>query len=322
MNTESLKAPKETCPESYAFVMNVWHLEDQASHILAPGHELRRATHEEVEVIEQTLQRLASRPLNPYMNLWKRRWPHLGGAIELLPEAEWRYFVIAFRGSNATMAELKTAFDIAPVELEAGFTVVNSIEDDSTVGGVIWNEERLFHVLADARYSDSFFVDVSRSDVELTATIYSSLKKHDNRLIDIKHLAGQLSQLKALPHKSPLRFLGYFAILESLLTHAPKPTDPYDSITRQVKKKVALLNRRWDKALDYTPFDGATPETIWSKMYTYRSLVALGGTTRFTGELRALGNHENALKLVKETVKSVLRYALDDPQLLLDLREC
>lgn len=57
-------------------------------------------------------------------------------------------------------------------------------------------------------------------------------------------------------------------------------------------------------------------------MYTYRSLVAHGGTTRFTGELRALGNHENALKLVKETVKSVLRYALDDPQLLLDLREC
>lgn len=157
------------------------------------------------------------------------------------------------------MAELKTAFDTAPVELEVGFTVVNSIGDDNTVGGVIWNEERLFHVLADARYSDSFFVNVSRSDVELTATIYSSLKKHDNRLIDIKHLAGQLSQLKALPHKSPLRFLGYFAILESLLTHAPMPTDPYDSITRQVKKKVALLNRRWDKALDYTPFDDAPP---------------------------------------------------------------
>lgn len=322
MNTESVNTPNETCPESYAFVMNVWHLKDQASHTLAPGHELRRATHEEVEVIEQTLQRFASRPLDPYMNLWKRRWPHPGGAIELLPEAEWRYFVIAFRGSHATMAELRTAFDIAPVELEVGFTVVNSIEGDNIASAVIWNEERLFHVLADARYSDSFFVDVSRSNVELIATIHSSFKGHDNNLIDIKHLAGQLSQLKGLPHRSPLRFLGYFAILESLLTHAPKPTDPYDSITRQVKKKVALLDRRWDKALDYTSFGGATPETIWSKMYTYRSLVAHGGTTTFTGELEALGNHDNALKLVKETVKSVIRYALDDPQLLLDLREC
>ncbi len=61
---------------------------------------------------------------------------------------------------------------------------------------------------------------------------------------------GKPGQLKALPHFSPLRFLGYFAMLESLLTHAPNPSDPYDSITRQVQKRRALLELwpfRWGK---------------------------------------------------------------------------
>lgn len=322
LNTDWPQEVEEASPESYAFVMNVWHLADGAAHTLVPGHQIRRATPEEVAVIEQTLQRLAGSPLDSYYNLWKHRWPHPGGTVELLPEAEWRYFVIAFKGSNATMCDLQAAFGLAPLELEVGFTVLKRCHAGEIGSAVTWNPGRLFHVLEDARYSNTFFVDIFARDIEMIAAIYFGLKKQDHRLIDIKRLATQLSQLKELPHTSPLRFLGYFAILESLLTHPPKPTDPYDSITRQVKKKVALLDHRWGNTLDYKAFGGATPETVWSKMYTYRSLVAHGGAPEFTGDLAALGSHENALTLVKETVKSVIRHALDEPQLLLDLREC
>ena len=181
---------------------------------------------------------------------------------------------------------------------------------------------RLFHVLEFAPFTPSFFVDVSGADIEDIRAIYSQLQQHDAALLDIQRLAQQLGQLKEFPHQSPLRFLGYFAVLESLLTHYPKPSDPYDSITRQVKNKLALLNRRFTWAIDYGPFDGAKPETIWSKMYEYRSRVAHGGVQAIDSDLKLLKNHETALTLVKEVVKAVIRQALVEPQLIIDLREC
>jgi hypothetical protein len=141
-------------------------------------------------------------------------------------------------------------------------------------------------------------------------------------LVDVKRFTRQLQDLEALPPSSPLRFLGYFAVLEALLTHLPKPTDPYDSITRQIKKKVSLLDHRWQPTIDYSSFAGADPERIWTKMYAYRSSLAHGGAPTFDGELQILESHDNALKLVKQTVKAIIRQALIEPELLADLRDC
>lgn len=50
-----------------------------------------------------------------------------------------------------------------------------------------------------------------------------------------------------------------------------RPTDPYDSITRQVKKKMTLLSHRFQMSLDYSWFSGADSEKVWGKMYVYRA---------------------------------------------------
>ena len=186
----------------------------------------------------------------------------------------------------------------------------------------MFHEARIFHVLEDARTRDAFFVHVSEGDLQEIINISSQLQRTEGQLIDIKRLSNQVGQLKGFPHQSPLRFLGYFAVLESLLTHPPKGTDPYDSVTRQVKKKISLLDNRWTRRIDYSLFGGGAPDTVWNKMYAYRSLLAHGGSTNFTGDLTTLGSHDQALQLVKETVKAVIRQALIEPRLLLDLREC
>ena len=74
--------------------------------------------------------------------------------------------------------------------------------------------------------------------------------------------------------------------------------------------------------LDYGPFGRANPDTVWSKMYTYRSRVAHGGAATFSGELETLRSHEVALQLITEAVKAVIRSVLTEPRLVLDLREC
>ena len=307
--------------ESYAFVMNVLELTDGESYELASGHVLRRATPDEISVIKNTVQSIVgshSAPFGFYL-FWEYRWPYQGGTLELLPEGDWRYYVIAFRGTNVTLNRLQAAMDLAPMELEIGFTFLYDLDMPLLGPGMLWNAGRLFHVLEAAQWDNSFFKRVAGADLGAITAIHASLAAHDKQLIDVERLARRVGELKSFPHESPLRFLGYFAILESLLTHAPKPTDPYDSVTRQVKRKVALLDHRWPDRINYTPFGNASSDTVWSKMYAYRSLLAHGEAP---SELTVLGSSEQALQLVKETVKSVIRHALAEPQLLFDLREC
>ena len=57
-------------------------------------------------------------------------------------------------------------------------------------------------------------------------------------------------------------------------------------------------------------------------MYEYRSILDHGDEASFDGSLHLLGNGENATKLLKDSVKMVMRQALKEPQLLVDLREC
>lgn len=304
--------------DSFAFVLNVAEITDAESCELVPGHVLRRATSDEIgEIIGRIRGLRAWIPL--VASLWEGRYAK-DGNFEQLPEQQWRYFVIAFRRSNQGMVKLQAALDITPIELEIGFTII-SLEMLGQQGtGMVHDPRRLLQVLQDAPH-DSFFKPVSTNDLSSIGGICSKLDLHDGSSIDLKRHAWEVGQLKALPYGSPLRFLGYFAILESLLTHSPTPGDSYDSITRQVKKKIALLNNRWPDRIDYTAF-GAPGDKVWSKMYEYRSLIAHGNTPKIEGKLQLLGNHERALQLVKETVKSTIRYALEGPQLLVDLREC
>src|SRR5437899_11509179 len=105
--------------------MNVNRLTDDTSYALVQNHELRRAEPHEIGVIKGILDRVAVVPTRQWIRLWDCQWPHPGGIVQFLPEAEWRYFVIAFQGSNATVADLETAFDLSPLELEIGPTVMH-----------------------------------------------------------------------------------------------------------------------------------------------------------------------------------------------------
>jgi hypothetical protein len=290
---------------------------------LAPGHVLRRATADEIAVIRETAVNLLPGPHQIYRNLWEIRWP-VAGPHELLPEDEWRYFVIAFTGHNDTINDLQLAFDLSLVELEIAFTIVDTDLGGVPGWGTISNAGRNFQVFHDAPFRpEALFGDVRTEDLQATRDICDRMQRHQRAaLVDVAQFARQLGDLKSLPQTSPLRFLGYFAILEALLTHLPNPADPYESITRQVRSKVALLDNRWTPRLDYRPFGKHKPDKVWTKMYAYRSILAHGGKPDFKNELAMLGNPEQALSLIKETVKAALRFALIEPQLMVDLQNC
>lgn len=57
-------------------------------------------------------------------------------------------------------------------------------------------------------------------------------------------------------------------------------------------------------------------------MYDYRSRLAHGDNPDFQRDFAILQNPTLALDLLKGVVKATLRYALVEPRLVVDLREC
>jgi hypothetical protein len=323
--------PPLEVPHSFSFVLNVSELVDQgpdAAVALAPGHELRRATESEIGAIKDVLTNQAA---ETNWESWQNGGPVENGesiSRPLIPEDKWRYFVIAFEGSNSTVAEIERALCIAPFELKIGFTLLQEVFPGNIRPMLIYHPARLFSLVRSLREEEPFsetalpFLAVTRADIETVVLLHHQILASGENVENLKRFIAQMLDLDALPHKSPLLFLGYFAILESLITHQPRPTDTIDSITRQVKQKVVLLNNRWKPRIDYAPFGESKPDTIWKAMYSYRSCLAHGGEPDFKGDLQLLGNPDRALKLLKETVRCVLRQSLIEPQLILDLRSC
>lgn len=302
-------------PENFAFVGNIGRLLGSSNLILCPGHVLRRATNQEISIIQATIQRHGNDgELMRIMSPWESR--RVGTTMEALPREDWRYFVIAFRGQSYVIEQLAHVFTISPLELSIAFTIM------SRGHGVTFHPWRLFNQLHDAKWGFAQFFDVSESDIQEIKTIHYQLEKHPKEQINILRFTRTLQQLDSLRPASPLTFLGFFAVLEGLLTHAPEPKDPLDSITRQITTKVALLDRRFRFPLDFGAFGNTPQKTIWKKMYAYRSCLAHGGIPDFAGELQTLVNDNTALGLLKQTVKAVLRQALIEPELIVDLREC
>jgi hypothetical protein len=300
--------------ENFVFVMNISSLEKD-EFTIAPGHVLRRAKPEEIERIGQFLAN-ATNPGPPAKLHWESE-PQPGGSgpnKPLAPE-NFRYFVMAPEGTSDETPWIRYAADISIRELELGPTI-------STLHwGWVYNPGRLFQFVSGLAFGEACTPFLESHAVELSS-IYSRLKNHD-KMIDVVQMASAIGQLKEMDRRSHLVVLGYFAMLESLLTHQPKPSDPNESITRQIKKKVALLDNRWSPRIDYRAFSGAPPDRIWEKMYAYRSILAHGEKPDFErGNLQTLGGSAQALSLVKETVKSIARFALVDPQLLQDLKDC
>jgi len=254
------------------------------------------------------------------MNPWELQKQD-DGQFEQLPESEWKYFVIGFRGTNITVCDIQQVCLFAPIQLKIGFTVIQWSLRTGMTRALQLHPGQLFQNLDDSRMGDHPMLNVSASDAEELAALVTQFQQCDEQS-DAKRMAKGPLELEALPRYSSLLFLGYFALLESVLTHQPDPKDPLDSITRQVKTKIALLDNRFVRRLDYGAFGKEKPATIWTKMYDYRSALAHGGRADFKGKHSVLGNHANALQLLKQTVAALVRQALLEPQLLDDLRNC
>jgi hypothetical protein len=116
---------------SFSFVLNVSGIDAQSPSAglnIAPGHKLVRASIAEIAAIKDVITTSTG------VTSWGA-WE--GGQIVKnkdnsasrapLSIDQWRYFVIAFQGTNETVAEIERALCVIPLELKLGFTLLHQI---------------------------------------------------------------------------------------------------------------------------------------------------------------------------------------------------
>jgi Apea-like HEPN len=320
----TITASSQEEPEyAFGFMVNVSRITGASQLELTPGHILRKGTASEITAIKAILVEHNGRLGGRYFFPWEMERKS-GGLLDEAPEEDWNYFVVAFSGSNQGMHLLEQAFALLDSNLKVGFTTIKT----GSRKLVSLHAGRLFQALQEnflAIQANRIDEHLSPVDAECAVQIRrlaERLSEHVATDIDIPRVCNQLLNLQVLDANSDVAFLGYFTVLESLLVHKPDPKDPTDSITRQVKKKITLLDNRWNPKIDYSAFDAHKPEAIWGKMYEMRSAIAHGDLPDFKQSLKSLRDFVTARSLLTRTVRAIARHALEEPRLVADLREC
>lgn len=133
---------------------------------------------------------------------------------------------------------------------------------------------------------------------------------------EIRRCLGLFWALDSIDRDHPLFTMGLFTVLESLLTHNPE-TD-HDGLAHQISTKVPLLDARMPSRIDYSPFKDVQPIRVWKSLYAYRSKIAHGGDT--SRELKTLKHPETVRAFMLVAVKKLLKLALAEPRLVVDLK--
>src|SRR5437660_63117 len=95
--------------ENIAVFLNVRSLVEFESADIVAGHVLRRAADSEIQEIQRSIQSLTGPVRRHVHSLWECRWDNDHTHTVSLERDQWRYFVIAFQGSNGTLNDLSMA---------------------------------------------------------------------------------------------------------------------------------------------------------------------------------------------------------------------
>jgi hypothetical protein len=307
---------------------------------LGSGWCLDRATNEEIDEFRSELQRCAAATHLAVIPQERRITRHGESGIGYGPldRGQWRYTVIKPQSSSVTGKMIAEALRIADaelwVELWSAKRPPNSEGPLVNLGGHLGRCLQFLGRQATASTRVPALPDLTAAAqiVRLRSAFDDSAYPEIVRCIEL------FREYDVVSDSSPIKILGYFAVLEGLLSHNPDPTDPADSITRQLKRNLVLLSHR---ALENHEFglDGffgqgssVTPDQVIGHLYGYRSSLTHGNVgSELAKDLNWLYGRRPAggepihaelwiENFVRHLVRRTLLAALREPQLVNDLK--
>jgi hypothetical protein len=311
---------------SFVFILNDIEVEGEMPIEIAPRHWFRKAQDEEVELIKKRLALFTVASLHFYPPSYElvikevKENPNSTKYLsEPLEKQKWRYWVISFEGTNTELSDIASAASLLRNDLELGFTLFNLRDGTSGFG---WHTPSLMSFFEDKRFPKPPIKMMSSEIKEISAN-YRLIKQIKPEHVYITRAFRKFNELKSLLRGSELVVITLFSIIEALIAHNPKSTEVGDSLGHQIKTKIPLLSKRFQRSLPYHQYFVDTPEaTVWAKLYEYRSKLVHGEDSRIDGTLGLLKDRQTVVKFLSEAVKLLLLLSLREPVLLTDLKRC
>ncbi len=237
----------------------------------------------------------------------RRDWPHL------------KTYVLEAPDGNIEFHELTAATCLTPVR----FVLSNQIAkmrlgqgDETTC--LCWASSATERFQHDLECNQVEWIDLDNTALDQIRDVRS---RWNDAAEVLQRAVSEYQSLDGIPRWSPLRFLGYMMIIESLATHKPDEHDPYSSLTRQVKKKMQLVSKRAKIPFRHDLLQpNVAEDKVWAAIYAHRSNIAHGSGDAITSKTACLKNKETAITFIDWATRTVMRQWLDEPVLMESLQ--
>ena len=233
--------------------------------------------------------------------------------------------MVAFDGpNNGAIHEIEAIGLLLPADLEFAFQIFFS--EPAQIGEILGRLIMPLHILEKYSNFDYAFKSATSLTSQQLVTIgelWRLYKDMPEEFSFVTKAIDSFSDLRRVPVQSSLSVVGIFSIIESLTTHAPRSTENLDSITHQITNKIILLRKQYTRPVAPDQyFRSSTEETIWKKLYGYRSKIAHGSLANFNTDYQVLRDHGAVAQFLRDNVKELIILALRNPEFMSDLRRC
>jgi len=297
---------------------------------IIPDHCFRRATPNEILEID--------RLIDPYVKIptiSSHRKPPFSassippykihktgnGSIQKLEENKWHYWVVEFKKTNASLPDINNACILCDPELDFGPAILYK---ESKVFGFFHPSIYAIHKLGEIIFNIDNVINISTELLESISTRFHDIKTVGKRYPFISDALTRYRQSRSLVQGSNLKIVGYFSVIELLITHSPRLNESLDSITHQLVNKMILLSKQYQTPIcPKTLFGEMSTKKLWKKLYSFRSAIAHGGSTKFSEpEFKSLSGINKVEEFLRENIKQLILLALKEPEFLIDLKKC
>ena len=286
---------------------------------------LRSATESEVELFNTHLEQTygsSSRSIVPFNYEEVETEENGTKTTEYVVSDKPRWWVIAFNGTNADVADLSYVANLITPKLHFGSTFLFSEPNQKgEYETVIYGPHTKLEILS--RESRKKFRRVSSEELNKLKKYYESIYLSDVDLSHVRYALDLYNSASGLWFHSGLLTLSLFSVIESLIAHKPRLTETLDSISHQIKHKINLLSKRFDIKADHTQHFGEIDTIkLWGKLYGLRSDIAHGQSYKFVGTYECLKSLENTNNFLDEMVRELIKLSINEPNLIVDIRDC
>lgn len=304
---------------------------DVAPFEFLPGVVLRRATRAEVVTIK-------SRLFTGSSGLTGWSWPAYDSIItskkgeiegvaysyEELSERDWNYWVLAFEGNNAVIAPVERVCALLEVDLDFATTILfKGASQQDGVMAFLSSPLHVTHLYDGPLEHLTLPAKFHAKTLTAVADIIERERTATGRYEFIQYAFNTFLSTKVLKGHDGLKCIGYFSVLEALMTHQPRSNETLDSIGHQLRNKAVLLEKKFSRRLKASEYFEALDDLkVWKKLYDYRSCVAHGTAVDFSHKFAVLKNAKAINGFLKEFTKELILLSFSEAEFVADLREC